>query len=142
MTGKEGVKVLPKKSWPNEKLIAAAQKVFSNSYSPYSKFAVGCALLGEDRAVYSGTNVESGSYGLTICAERAAVFAAVSAGCRKFVAAVVVSNSEGFPQPCGACLQVLSEFALKLPIILVNREGLVKETSLEKLLPAPFRPGS
>jgi len=133
---------LPKKSWPNEKLIAAAQKAQQNSYSPYSKFAVGCAILGEDRAVYSGTNVENGSYGLTICAERAAVFAAVSAGCRKFVAAAVVSNSESFPYPCGACLQVLSEFALKLPIVLVNREGLIKETSLEKLLPMPFRQGS
>ena len=136
------MRALPKKSWPNEKLIAAAEKVIANSYSPYSKFAVGCAVLGEDRAVYSGTNVENGSYGLTICAERAAVFAAVSAGCRKFVAAAVVSNSEGFPQPCGACLQVFSEFALKLPIVLVNREGLIKETSLEKLLPMPFRQGS
>ncbi len=133
---------MPKKSWPNDKLIAAALKAQKSSYSPYSKFAVGCAILGEDRAVYAGANVENGSYGLTVCAERAAVFAAVSAGCRKFVAAAIVSNSEGFPHPCGACLQVLSEFALKLPIVLVNREGLTKETSLEKLLPAPFRPGS
>ncbi len=133
---------MPKESWPYDKLVAAAQKALKNSYSPYSKFAVGCAFLGEDRAVYSGTNVENGSYGLTICAERAAIFAAVSAGCRKFVAAAVVSNSEKFPYPCGACLQVLSEFSGKLPIVLVNREGLTKETSLEKLLPAPFRPGS
>ncbi len=133
---------MPKKSWPNEKLIAAAQKAQKNSYSPYSKFAVGCSLLGDDRAVYSGTNVENGSYGLTICAERAAVFAAVSGGCRKFVAAAVVSNSEKFPYPCGACLQVLFEFAPKLPILLINREGLTEETSLEKLLPFPFRPGS
>ncbi len=133
---------MPKKSWPFDKLIAAAEKAQKNSYSPYSKFAVGCALLGEDRAVYSGTNVENGSYGLTVCAERSAVFAAVSAGCRKFTAAAVVSNSESFPYPCGACLQVLSEFANRLPIVLVNREGLTKETSLEKLLPAPFRPGS
>jgi len=133
---------LPKKSWPNDKLITAALKAQKNSYSPYSKFAVGCALLGEDRAVYSGTNVENGSYGLTICAERSAVFAAVSAGCRKFTAAAVVSNSEKFPYPCGACLQVLSEFANRFPIVLVNREGLTKETSLEKLLPSPFRPGS
>lgn len=133
---------MPKKSWPYDKLIAAAQKALANSYSPYSKFAVGCALLGEDRAVYSGTNVENGSYGLTVCAERAAVFTAVSAGCRKFVATAVVSNSEKFPYPCGACLQVLSEFAAKLPIVLVNREELTKEISLEKLLPSPFKPGS
>lgn len=133
---------MPKKSSSHERLVAAAKKAQQNSYSPYSKFAVGCAILGEDRAVYSGTNVENGSYGLTICAERAAVFAAVSSGCRKFAAAAVVSNSEGFPQPCGACLQVLSEFSPKLPILLVNREGLTMKTSLEKLLPSPFRPGS
>lgn len=133
---------MPKKFWSNDKLITAARAAQKNSYSPYSKFTVGCAILGEEGALYSGTNVENGSYGLTVCAERAAVFAAVTAGCRKFVAAVVVSNSEGFPQPCGACLQVLSEFAAKLPITLVNREGLTKETSLEKLLPAPFRRGS
>lgn len=132
---------MPKKYF-NDKLAAAARRVLKNSYSPYSKFAVGAALLGADRALYSGTNVENGSYGLSICAERAALFAGVAAGCRRFAALAVVSNSERFPHPCGACLQVLSEFSSKLPIVLVNRDGVAEETSLEKLLTAPFRLGS
>jgi len=136
------VKALSKKSWPIKKLIAAARRAQKNSYSPYSKFAVGAAFFGEDGKNYSGTNVENGSYGLTICAERTAVFAGVSAGCRKFQVGVIVSNSERFPTPCGACLQVLTEFSPKLPLILVNRDGIAKETSVEKLLTAPFRRGS
>ncbi len=132
---------MPKK-FSSNKLIVAARKVLKNSYSPYSKFAVGAALLGTDQAVYTGTNVENGSYGLTICAERSALFAGVAAGCRKFSAMAVVSNSERHPYPCGACLQVLSEFSSKLSIVLVNRDGAVEETSLEKLLTTPFRLGS
>ncbi len=130
------------KKFSSHRLIAAAQKVLKNSYSPYSKFAVGAALLGADRAVYSGTNVENGSYGLTICAERSALFAGVAAGCRKFSALAVVSNSERHPYPCGACLQVLSEFSARLPIVLINRDGTAEETTLEKLLTTPFRLGS
>lgn len=133
---------MPKKSWPVKKLIAAARRAQKNSYSPYSKFAVGSALLGEDGKVYFGTNVENSSYGLSVCAERSALFSGVAAGCRKFSVGAVVSSSEQFPVPCGACLQVLSEFSPLLPLILVNRDGGVKETSVEKLLTTPFRLGS
>ena len=98
----------------NKELLAAAEKAAGNSYSKYSGFSVGAALLAEDGRVFTGCNIENASYSLTNCAERTAVFKAVSEGVTKFKAIAIVGSSDGdFSrpcQPCGACLQVLSEF--------------------------------
>jgi cytidine deaminase len=94
-----------------ERLFAAARAAADASYSPYSHFRVGAALVCDDGAVFTGTNVENRSFGLTVCAERSAVSAAISAGKRRFVAlAISTPDSEGPVGPCGACRQVISEF--------------------------------
>ncbi len=121
-----------------EPLVAAAQQVRRNAYAPYSQFAVGAALLGTSGRIHVGCNVENASYGLTICAERNALFAAVAAGERAFVALVVAAHdAEVFP--CGACRQVLAEFCDDLPILIVGEDGKRQETSLRALLPHAFR---
>ncbi|MDR0389398.1 MAG: cytidine deaminase [Spirochaetaceae bacterium] len=92
-------------------LFEAAWKAASNSYSPYSRFRVGAALLAEDGSVITGTNVENRSYGLGICAERGAVMAGVNQGKKRFIALAIATPDAGYPVgPCGACRQVLSEF--------------------------------
>jgi cytidine deaminase len=120
-------------------VVAAARAAQARAYAPYSRFRVGAALETTDGTVYSGCNVENASFGLTICAERAAVFAAVSAGSRRFRRAVVVSDVDPPAAPCGACRQVLAEFGLDLPI-----EGIGSRRSvtwqLSELLPAAFGP--
>jgi cytidine deaminase len=120
-------------------LISAARSAQARAYAPYSNFRVGAALESTDGAVFLGCNVENASYGLTICAERAAVCAAVSAGATGFRRAVVVSDVDPPAAPCGACRQVLAEFGLDLPI-----EGVGSRTTvrwrLSDLLPAAFGP--
>jgi cytidine deaminase len=120
-------------------LISAARSAQARAYAPYSNFRVGAALESTDGAVFLGCNVENASYGLTICAERAAVCAAVSAGATGFRSAVVVSDVDPPAAPCGACRQVLAEFGLELPI-----EGVGSKTTvrwrLSDLLPAAFGP--
>ena len=113
--------------------LRAAQK----AYSLYSGIQVGAALEA-DGDVFSGVNVENRSYGLTTCAERSAIFAAVSAGSRGFTRIAVASPQISFIVPCGACLQVLAEFCDDLRIILLGREGKLRRTSLRKLLPTRF----
>lgn len=120
-------------------LIAAARDAQTRAYAPYSHFRVGAALESIDGAVFLGCNVENASYGLTICAERAAVFAAVSAGVTRFRRAVVVSDVDPPAAPCGACRQVLSEFGLDLPIDGVGLKTTVK-WRLSDLLPSSFGP--
>ncbi len=122
----------------DEELIAAARKARIQAYSPYSNFAVGAALLTSDGDVFVGCNVENASFGLTICAERVAATSAVAAGQRKFVR-LALSLSEG-GAPCGACRQVLAEFADDMPILIddADRDGKVRETTLHKLLPDQF----
>lgn len=120
-------------------LLAAARQVQGQAYAPYSNFLVGAALETPDGKVFVGCNVENASFGLTICAERAAIFAAVSAGAREFRRAVVVSNVDPPAAPCGACRQVLAEFGLNLSIEAVGSARTVR-WQLSELLPAAFGP--
>jgi cytidine deaminase len=118
-------------------LVAAAQAVQRRAYAPYSNFHVGCALEAADGTIYVGCNVENASYGLTICAERAAVCAAVSAGVQHFVRAVVVSDVDPPAAPCGACRQVLAEFGPKLRVDGIGPSRSISWTVAE-LLPSAF----
>jgi cytidine deaminase len=119
-------------------LIEAAKQVRQNAYASYSCFQVGAALLGSDGRIYTGCNVENASYGLSVCAERVAVFKAVSEGITSFQALVLVADQENLVSPCGACRQVLAEFSLEMPVFMVNLKGKTVQTSVEKLLPDSF----
>jgi cytidine deaminase len=121
-----------------DRLLAAATDVRGRAYAPYSNFAVGAALLAADGRVFVGCNVENASYGLTTCAERNAVAAAVADGATLFEALVIVSDASPPAAPCGACRQVLTEFG-DFPILLVNPDGQSQSTSVLKLQPRPFR---
>lgn len=121
-----------------ERLVAAARDVRRHAYVEASGFAVGAAVLAADGRVFVGCNVENASYGLTICAERAAVCAAVAAGARQLVAVAVATDLEDPARPCGACRQVLAEFGRRMQVLLVGRRGLVGTVGLAELLPQPF----
>jgi cytidine deaminase len=123
-------------------LVGAARAARERAYAPYSRFLVGAALLGADGRVYSGCNVENASYGLTICAERCALFGAVASGQRAFQALALVTDVSPPAMPCGACRQVLRELAPDLPIVAANLAGQRTETSLASLLPQSFGPES
>ena len=116
-------------------LIAAARQAREQAYAPYSRFAVGAALRTKSGRVFTGCNVENLSFGLTICAERVAVGAAVAAGEREFEALAVVADSKEPVTPCGACRQVLAEFSITLPVCSANLQGAVYESSIAELLP-------
>lgn len=120
-----------------QQLIECAIEARQQSYSPYSNFAVGAAILCEDGTIYKGCNIENASYGLTNCAERTAIFKAVSEDHRKFKALAVVADTEGPCAPCGACRQVMSEFNIPT-IIMANLTGHVEIVSIEDLLPFSF----
>jgi len=124
-----------------DELIAAACAIRARAYVPYSHYPVGAALLADDGRIYPGVNVENASYGLTICAERNAVWSMVTAGGRR-VRAIAVCTRNGV-SPCGACRQVLSEFAPddeELPVWIIDEQGFVRETTLRTLLPDNFGP--
>ncbi len=120
-------------------LVEAALGVRQRAYAPHSRFAVGAALLAGDGEIYLGANVENASYGMSICAERAAMASAVTAGCTHFQAIAIATP--GGQTPCGACRQVLAEFCRDLPIILVDAEHplSIHQTTLAELLPQSFR---
>jgi cytidine deaminase len=120
-----------------EDLLRQAREAREHAYAPYSGFRVGAALLCDDGTVFHGSNVENVSYGLTICAERGAVSAAVAAGARSFRAIAVVTDAEQVVWPCGACRQVLAEFAPSMTV-LAEANGRREEKTLEELLPARF----
>ena len=121
-----------------EQLAKAAIAAARHAHAPYSKFTVGAALQTAEGQVFSGCNIENSSYGLTICAERVAVFNAMTAGSRNFTMLAIASA--GAVPPCGACRQVLAEFAESLPILLVElTTAEIKATNLTELLPNAFR---
>ena len=122
----------------NEGLIKAAEKAMENSYSPYSNFKVGAAVLTGKGGIYTGCNIENASYGATNCAERTAVFKAVSEGEREFLKIAVVSSAGDLTFPCGICRQVLVEFMPEGRIILKDKNGAVKEYTVKSLLPNSF----
>ncbi len=119
-------------------LIKIAYEVMENAYSPYSNYKVSAALLAENGEVYTGCNIECASYGATNCAERTAVFKAVSEGVREFKAIAIVSSSHDLTPPCGICRQVLYEFAPNLDIILIDKNDNIICHSLKELLPLQF----
>lgn len=121
-----------------ERLLQAAWAVREHAYAPASRFQVGAAVLCDDGRTFVGCNVENASYGLTICAERAAVCAAVAAGARRIVAVAVATDLVEPARPCGACRQVLAEFGPGMAVVLGGRGGAVRRTTLAALLPEPF----
>ncbi|WP_019421315.1 cytidine deaminase [Paenibacillus sp. OSY-SE] len=124
-----------------EQLIQEAIEARKQAYSPYSRFQVGAAVLAGGK-VYRGCNVENASYGLTNCAERTAIFKAVSEGESKIEAIAVVADTEGPVSPCGACRQVLAEFCdSQTKIYLTNLHGNTEEWTMERLLPGAFQAG-
>ena len=108
------------------------------AYAPYSQFSVGAAVLAESGRIYGGANVENASYGATVCAERAAIFKAVSEGHRTFRRIVVAGRSEKFCVPCGSCRQVMREFAPEMEVICLNGKGEARQYTLRQLLPESF----
>jgi cytidine deaminase len=131
----------PGASGKGSALVAASRTARRRAYAPYSRFKVGAAVRAAG-ALYSGCNVENASYGLTVCAERVAVGAAVAAGARKLEAVAVASATSPPTPPCGACLQVLAEFGgPELPVTLAGARGEVVETTLGALLPRGFSRG-
>lgn len=123
-----------------ENMIRAAHDARAKAYAPYSKFKVGAALLSDSGKIFGGCNVENASYGLTICAERAAIYNAVTHGRKRFKALLILTNTDNVTPPCGACRQVISEFTSKtFPIILVNKTYELVFFTISELLPKPFK---
>jgi cytidine deaminase len=121
-----------------ERLIQAATASRANSVSHRSGFAVGAAIEAEDGKIYGGCNVENSTYGLTVCAERVAVWKALSEGVRKFKAVAVVTGADSPTPPCGACRQILWEFVGDVPIVSATVGGARKFYTVGELLPEPF----
>lgn len=124
----------------DQALVAAAREVRAYAWAPYSRFAVGAALRHVDGRIFTGCNVENATYGLTICAERAAVFKAISEGARpdEFTAIVVVADTDEPTPPCGACRQILWEFCGNIPVVLATPTAVTAVLPLGDLLPRPF----
>ncbi|MFH1453585.1 MAG: cytidine deaminase [Armatimonadota bacterium] len=123
-----------------EKLINLAFEARENAYAPYSNYKVGAALITSSEKIYTGSNVENSSFGLTVCAERCAAVKAVNDAERAITAIAIVSGSDILPTPCGACRQVLSEFSKdgEMTVIFANTEGKREEKKLKELLPYAF----
>lgn len=119
-------------------LIKLAGEVRKNAYAPYSKFKVGAALLTKKKKIYTGCNVENASFGLTVCAERVALFKALSEKEKEFAKVVVVADSPIPVLPCGACLQVLKEFCKEIDIVSANLRGNIIKTKLSRISPEGF----
>ena len=122
----------------HDNLIAAARQARENAYAPYSNFRVGAAVRAKSGRVYTGCNVENATYGLTVCAERVAIFKAMSEGERGFDAIAVVADTEMLTPPCGACRQIIWEFCGDIEVILGNLKGRVEAHRMAELFPRPF----
>ena len=123
-----------------QRLVRAAARARERAVAPYSKFKVGAALLAKNGEIISGANVESASYGLTCCAERVALFNALTSGKKNFVAVAVVARAPGGPMPCGACRQLLAEYAPDARVLVADSRALAKirEFPVRELLPLAF----
>ena len=119
-------------------LVAAAIEAREKAHAPYSKFKVGAAVVDGEGRVHTGCNVENATYGLTLCAERVAIFKAVSEGARGFTRVAVVADTDALTPPCGACRQILWEFCGDVEIVLANLKGKSETLRLGALLPRPF----
>ena len=120
------------------KLLEAALAARENAHAPFSKFKVGAAVEDQTGRIFTGCNVENATYGLTICAERVAVFKAISEGARKFTRIAVAADTDVLTPPCGACRQILWEFCGNAELILVNMEGKTESFRMKDLFPRPF----
>jgi len=121
-----------------EALIAAAKQSRENAHAAFSNFRVGAALRAASGRIFGGCNIENASYGLTICAERVAIFKAISEGERGFDAIAVVTDAESLTPPCGACRQLIWEFCGDVPVVLANLKGKTEILSAKTLLPRAF----
>ncbi|MBP1914815.1 cytidine deaminase [Lederbergia galactosidilytica] len=122
-----------------DQLVTAASKAREKAYVPYSRFAVGAAVLTKDGKIFAGCNIENASYGMTNCAERTAIFKAISEGETEFTKLLVIADTARPVPPCGACRQVLAEFCPRdMTVILTNLNGDQKQTTVEELLPFAF----
>ncbi len=121
-----------------KKLIEEAEKARKRAYTPYSKFKVGAAVLSVNGEIFTGCNIENASFGLAVCAERVAIFKAISEGTTKFEAIAVIGDTDKPCSPCGACRQVISEFGEDIPLIMANLKGDVKIKKIKELLPEAF----
>ena len=119
-------------------LIAAAKHGRENAHARFSNFKVGAALHTPAGKIYSGCNVENATYGLTVCAERVAIFKAISEGERQFDAIAVVTDTDALTPPCGACRQLIWEFCGDVPVVLANLKGKAEVTQMSQLFPKPF----
>lgn len=122
-----------------QELFDVAYKAMDHAYAPYSKYTVGAAILCDDDKVYSGGNIENASYGLTNCAERTAIFKAISEGANEIKAIAIVNGTSEMSKPCGACRQVMSEFMkADTPVFLANNTNQYKEFTFKEILPLAF----
>ena len=119
-------------------LLAAALAARENAFAPFSKFKVGAAVEDESGRIHTGCNVENATYGLTVCAERVAIFKAISEGGRQFKRVAVAADTDSLTPPCGACRQILWEFCGDVEIVLVNPRGKTESYRLKELFPKPF----
>ena len=121
-----------------DQLIAAAKKARENAHAPFSNFRVGAAVRAKSGRIFGGCNVENATYGLTVCAERIAIFKAISEGERGFDAIAVVADTDTLTPPCGACRQLIWEFCDDVPVILSNLSGKTEIMPMRELFPKPF----
>jgi cytidine deaminase len=121
-----------------DRLIEAALRVRENAHAPFSHFRVGAAVESEAGRIFTGCNVENATYGLTVCAERIAIFKAISEGAKKFTRVAVVADTDVLTPPCGACRQILWEFCGDIDLTLSNLHGKTETLHLKDLLPRPF----
>lgn len=121
-----------------DQLISAARQARESAYAPFSDFRVGAAVRATSGRIFGGCNVENATYGLTVCAERVAIFKAISEGERGFDAIAVVTDTDSLTPPCGACRQIIWEFCGDVPVILANLKGKTESIPMRTLFPKPF----